>query len=300
MKILISGGSGLVGKRLTQQLESHGHEVAWLTRAAANKNRKHFLWEPEQGKLDYDAMEWPDAIVNLAGAGVADVRWTETRKQEIEHSRVAATKLLVEELNKRKRPCTLLSASAIGIYGHEGGDKVFNEKSDAGNDFLAIVCKKWEEAAGALYSPHRLVLLRIGIVLSTLGGALPKMMTPARLGLLAPLGTGKQYMSWIHIDDLCSAIHFLVSDTEAVGVYNGCCTLPVTNEAFTMALAKAMQKPAWLPPVPSMVLQLTMGDMAQIVLGGQKVLPQRLVESGFRFTFNDPEIALKHLLAKGI
>lgn len=300
MKILIAGGSGLVGTRLSRYLENHGHEVAWLTRTVKDKRRLHFLWNPEDGLIDVQAVQWADAVVNLAGAGVADERWTEARKVQIRSSRLSATRLLVDAVQKKKTPCTLVSASAIGFYGSDGGDRVFNEASPSADDFLAVVCRDWEKAASELGEPHRLAIVRIGIVLSTLGGALPKMMTTARFGILAPLGSGKQYMSWVHIEDLCSAIHYLISHREACGVFNGCSTLPVTNEAFTKALSRAMQKPAWLPPVPSFVLQLGMGDMAQIALGGQKVMPQRLLEIGFRFAFNDPDVALKHLLAKGL
>ncbi len=298
--ILITGASGLIGTRLTEMLLQKGHQVSHLGRTKKNNGQiKSFTWNVDQHQMDEDALQGIDTIIHLAGAGVADKRWTEKRKREILESRTRSTQLLFDLLKKENHKVTsIISASAIGYYGFESSDEL-TETSEAGKDFLSNVTKQWEDEVNKIESLGiRIVKIRIGIVLSEKGGALKEMMLPIKFYAGAPLGSGNQYVSWIHIDDLCSIFCKAVEDSNMHGAYNGVGPYAVTNRALTRAIAKVLGKPMFLPPVPSFMMKLIIGEMADIVLGGSKVSSTKIQQAGFSFQFDNLEKALRDLLVK--
>lgn len=298
MKVAISGASGLVGTALRKSLATDGVEVLALTRQKSLPPLTTVTWDVGKGRFDASPLEGVDAVVHLAGEPVAQ-RWTDATKKAIRESRVKGTELLVEGLKSLKdKPKVLVSASAVGFYG-DGGDEVLTESSPAGTDFLAGVCQTWEHAAmEAMGLGIRTVVARIGVVLSTNGGALPKMLTPFRLGLGGPVGSGRQWMSWIHIDDLVGALRFNLHHDDLMGAVNLTAPHPTRNAEFTKALGSALRRPAVLP-APGFALKLAFGEMAQILLEGQRVLPEKLEGAGYQF--RQPELgpALEDLLQGG-
>jgi len=303
-KILITGATGLVGTRLTEMLLYQGHEVSHLGRSKktglpAEQAAKipSFIWDVDRGIIDEEALVGADAIVHLAGAGVADQRWTEKRKLDILESRIKSTALLARYLGKNQYVKAVVSASAIGYYGFGLTNKEFTEVSLPGSDFLAEVVKAWEAEADKIQHT-RVVKLRIGIVLSEKGGALKEMARPIRWGVGSSLGTGAQYMSWIHLDDLCSMFMKAVEDNSMHGAYNATGPYAVTNQELTRAIASALHKPLWLPPVPAFVLKSIVGEMADIVLNGSIVSSKKIQQAGFQFQFPDLNQALTNLLER--
>jgi uncharacterized protein (TIGR01777 family) len=295
-KILITGGSGLVGTQLSEQLTKDGHEVSHLSRTIGGSNYPTFKWDLKKGFIDEEAFVGLDHIIHLAGAGVADERWTEKRKKLILDSRVDGVRLLYDYVSKLDvKLKSFVSASAIGIYGGDTGDVLLKEDSPYGNDFLAEVVKSWEAETDKFSKITKVAKVRIGIVLSEKGGALPEILKPIKLYAGAPLGTGEQYLSWIHINDLCAIFAYVVSE-NLQGVYNATAPNPVTNEAMTKAIAKTVNKPLILPNVPSFVMKLMLGEMAQIVLGGNKVSGEKIIKTGFRFEYDQLQDALRDLL----
>lgn len=258
------------------------------------------MWDVNRGVMDTEALTGVDAIIHLAGAGIADKPWTEKRKQEIRDSRTRSTRLLVDQLKKTSHTVkTFVSASAIGYYGFEGGETVFAEDSKPGSDFLASVVKDWEAEIDPIQELNiRTVKIRIGIVLSEQGGALKEMANPVRWGVGAPLGSGKQYMSWIHIDDLCRMFVYALKHDHLQGAYNGVGPSWVNNKELTQAIAKALKKPLWLPSVPGFVLKLMLGEMADLVLKGSKVSGEKIAQAGFTYQYPDLDVALTNLLRK--
>ena len=297
-RILITGASGLIGTRLTELLLLQGHEVVHLGRSQRKGYNPSFPWNVEKGTIDMRAMDSVDAIINLAGAGIADKRWTRARKKEILNSRVQSTGLLYDVLRKGNHQVkAFVSASAIGYYGPGDENELFTEASPAGIDFLAQVTKQWEEASEKINSPDiRVVKLRIGIVLSEKGGALKSMATPIKLGLGAALGTGKQYLSWIHLDDLCAAFIKAVEDNSMRGVYNAVAIQPVTNLELTRGIAKVLKRPLWLPAVPAFVLRLMLGEVSALVTTGSKVSSEKIRKAGLTLIFTELDSALRDLL----
>jgi uncharacterized protein (TIGR01777 family) len=298
-KVLITGGTGLVGEVLTKILQMEGYQVSFLSRSKKNiEGVEVFQWDIQKQTIEQEAIETADYIVHLAGAGVADHKWTASYKKEILDSRVLSTKLLYEAIKKSSnKPKAFLAASAVGIYGFDSGTEFVDENSPQGNDFLAEVTKEWEK--GTLQVKEicqRVAIFRIGIVLSAKGGALPKIIQPVQFFAGAALGTGKQYMSWIHIEDLARMFLFAIKNEQIEGIYNAVANSPATNEEFTKAVAKTLGKPLFLPNVPSFVLRLMLGEMAVMVTGGNRVSNKKIVESGFRYKFNTLEEALNDLL----
>ncbi len=296
-KILITGASGLVGSRLTEMLLQKGYEVSHLGRTKKDGAVKSYVWNVEKGEFDEQALVGIDTIVHLAGAGVADKRWNEDRKREILESRTKSSALLYETLKKGNHSVkAVVSASAIGYYGFCLDERIFHEDSKPSTDYLAQVTKQWEESVDKITSLNlRVAKLRIGIVLSDKGGALVEMAKPVRLGVGAALGTGKQYLSWIHIDDLCAMFIKAAEDDQMQGTYNAVCDW-ITNKAITTLIAKVLNKPLWLPPIPGFVMKLIVGEMAVIVVNGSKVSSEKIRETGFSFQHADLEKALLHLL----
>lgn len=293
--ILITGGSGLVGRKITELLEKSGYQVAWMSRHA--QQQKYFVWDVEKGEIDPNAMEWADAIIHLAGAGIAEKRWTQERKQEILQSRTASAQLLFRAIEQAEnKPNTFLSASAVGYYGFNTGTALIDENSPVGNDFLAEVVKAWENEAKKMESLQlRTVILRIGIVLSQHGGALEEMLKPP---VAAPLGTGDQWMSWIHIDDLARIFLFALEKTTLQGIYNAVGPNPATNQQLTREAAYAKGKPFVNFGVPGFALRLILGEMAAMVLGGNRVSCQKIQKAGFQFEYFDLAEALRELFHK--
>ncbi|PKV66552.1 TIGR01777 family oxidoreductase [Pontibacter ramchanderi] len=294
-KILITGGSGLIGSRLSEMLIDQGYEVAHLSRSPDKYSHyKTFRWDVQAGSLDENAITYADYIIHLAGAGLADEKWTKERKREILRSRVDSSQLLYKGLQQQKhRVKAFISASAIGIYG-DSGDQLMSEESTYGEDFMAEVCKAWEASVWPIKDLGiRTVILRTGIALSEKGGALPQMARPVKLMAGAPFGSGKQYMSWIHMDDLCRLYIRAIEDTQFAGVYNAVAPHPVTNQEFTEALAEVMHKPLVLPKVPSFALNMMLGEMSAVVLSGQRVSANKVLQTGFTFEYNYLDEALE-------
>lgn len=290
----------MIGSRLTEMLTQKGHQVSHLGRTKKSGKVKSFVWDVEKEELDSEALSGVDTIIHLAGAGVADKRWNESRKKEILESRTKSSSLLYHTLKKGNHTVkTVVSASAIGYYGFCLDERIFTEESNPGSDYLAQVTKQWEEAVDNISSLGiRVAKLRIGIVLSEKGGALVEMANPIRLGVGAALGTGRQYLSWIHIDDLCAMFMKAVEDDQMIGAYNAVCDW-VTNKALTRSIAKVLKKPLWLPPVPGFIMKIIVGEMAVIVVNGSKVSSEKIRKTGFTFQYPNLSEALKSLLLSG-
>ncbi len=298
--VLITGASGLVGTALTELLLSQHYQVSHLGRSRTSKKSvKSYIWDINRGFIEEGALETANIVVHLAGAGVADKPWTKSRKQQIMQSRVQSTRLLAEKLRSTENQCeTVVAASAIGIYGLDTGDDWVNEVSPAGVGFLADVVKYWEQEIAVIEQLNiKVVTLRIGVVLSENGGALPKIAKPIKMNVGAAIGSGNQYMSWIHMNDLCQIIHAAIGNSDYRGTYNAVAPNPVTNKQFTKTLAQVLSKPLWLPPVPGAVLKLGLGEMAQVVLGGNRVSAQKLISAGFEFEYPELKPALVNLIS---
>jgi uncharacterized protein len=303
MKILVTGSSGLVGGALVPVLVKAGHTVCRLVRpGTVTKDTEddgfQVAWNPATGELGGAAVG-ADAVVNLAGASIADKRWTAARKAELRSSRVDTTRSLVNALAKMNaRPRVLVSSSAIGIYGNRG-DEVLTEESQPGNDFISDLAREWEsEALKAEAIGIRVVLARFGVALTLNGGALPKIMLPFRFFAGGKIGSGQQWMSWIALDDTIEILRLALENGEVRGPINLVSPHPVQNAAFTKALARAMHRPA-LFPAPAFVLRLMLGEMADaLLLSSQRVLPQRLQKFGYVFRYSDLANTLTKLLER--
>lgn len=301
MNILITGASGFIGRELTiRLLKDHNCQLRVLTRNVSRFKKNDnfaldaFEWEPSKNYIQKGALDNIDVIINLAGENIASSRWSDKKKQSILNSRIDSIKCLLSHIEPDHKVKKFISASAIGIYGDRADEKL-DEVSSSGEGFLADVCKKWEEQ---LYNNNfndiNFTAIRTGLVLGN-GGALAKMLTPFKFALGGKLGDGQQYMSWIHIDDLVSTYtHCLFSDSPKK-IYNAVSPNPVTNEDFTAALASTLKKPAFMK-VPRLALETILGEMSQIVLASQRVVPQKLIDNGFIFRFETIEQALNNLL----
>jgi uncharacterized protein (TIGR01777 family) len=298
-RVAITGASGLIGRSLSPFLTTGGHEVVRLVRRHAGAGE--VSWNYQQGRVDSAGLEGLDTVVHLAGENIA-ARWTKDRRRRIIESRVIGTRFVSETLARLSRPPrVLIAASAIGVYG-DRGEEILTEASstpDAPRDFLAELAREWEAATEpARAAGIRVVLLRFGIVLSPAGGALKRMLPPFRLGLGGPLGSGRQYMSWVAIDDLLGAIHHAMMTEALAGPVNATAPQPVTGRAFATVLGRVLDRPALLP-VPALALRLALGEMADVaVLSSTRVLPVRLQESGYHFRYPDLEGALRYLLGR--
>lgn len=298
MKILISGSHGLVGTALINSLVSPDHEVYRLVRHYAESDSE-IEWSPDRYSIALARLEGFDAVVHLAGESIAEGRWTDEKKKRIRESRVRGTKLLGDALaNLANPPKTFISASAIGYYG-DRGDEILREDSAPGNDFLSEVCVEWENAT-ALASEKgiRVVNCRFGIILDPNGGALKKMLPPFRMGVGGKIGSGKQWMSWIALDDVVGALAFALANHSISGPVNFVAHSHVTNAEFTRILGKALSRPT-LFPIPAFGVRLLFGEMADaLLLSSQRVQPTRLSEAGYEFAYADLGAALSHLLGK--
>jgi len=297
MKILVSGSHGLVGSALIKSLTGEGHEIIRLVRRERAFGSPEVEWHPNQGHIDAQHLEGLDAVIHLAGENIASGRWTGEKKRAIRDSRVKGTLLLSQTLAQLSRPPSIfISASAIGYYGNRG-DELLTEESGPGNDFLASVCVEWEQATrSAVEKGIRTVNARFGIILDAKEGALAKMLTPFRMGIGGRIGDGRQWMSWIAIDDVVAALIFLLADPAVRGPVNFVSPYPVTNSEFTETLGRVLSRPAFFP-VPAFGVRLAFGEMADaLLLSSQKVEPSVLEDKGFPFYWPTLEPALKHLL----
>jgi uncharacterized protein (TIGR01777 family) len=297
MIIAITGSSGLVGSALVEALEADGQFVRRVVRRAPRDAAHEIRWDPIGGTIDAVHFNDVDAVVNLAGENLAAHRWTESFKQQIRDSRIRSTKLLSETLaGLASKPTVLVSASAVGFYG-DRGDELVDESSPRGDGFLAQVCQDWEDATHAARDANiRVVNLRIGMVLTRKGGALAKLLTPFRLGVGGILGNGRQYISWITLDDLVRAIKFSLQSAAFNGPVNAVAPEPVTNREFTTALGRALGRPTVLP-MPAFAARMMLGEMAdEMLLGGARAEPRALTAAGFQFEHPHFAPALQHAL----
>lgn len=297
--VLITGGTGLVGSAITPMLLERGYKVSYLSRSKRSiPDVDVYRWDVRKGEIEKGALENADAVIHLAGAGVADEKWTTERKKVILESRTKSTALLNEKMKSlNSKPEVFISASAIGIYGMNTGKRPLKEDSKPGNDFLAKVTREWEDEIRNIETPEiRTAWIRVGVVLSEQGGALEKMSMPVKLWAGAPLGSGDQVISWIHIKDLCRIFIEALENPNFKGAYNGVAPHPVSNRALTKGIAQTLGKPLFLPNVPEFAMNLMLGEMAQIVLGGNYVKADKLLNTGFQFQYEKLGPALKDLL----
>ncbi len=296
MRVLVSGASGMIGSALTRSLSAGGHAVMRLERGGTS-GAGHIAWDPDAGAIDRSGLAGFDAVVHLAGENISSGRWNDEKKARIRRSRVDGTRLLVQALTALDTPPpTLITASAVGYYGNRGGE-LLDEDSPPGDDFLATVCADWEAAARpAAERGLRVVTLRFGVVLSATGGALAAMLTPFRFGLGGPVGSGRQYLSWIALDDALAAVDFALATPGLSGAVNAVSPHPVTNAEFARAFGHALSRPAFLP-LPATAVRLLFGEMGTaLLLASARAVPRRLLSTGFLFRFADIEAALRHLL----
>lgn len=299
MRVLISGSRGLIGSALVPFLTAQGHAVTRLVRGPARPGGTEIPWGPTESKLDPGMLEGHDAVVHLAGENLAAGRWTPERKAELVDSRAKGTRLLAETLAAlAHQPKVLVCASAVGYYG-DRGDEILTEESSLGHGFLAELCREWEAAsAPAAEKGIRAVHLRFGVVLSPVGGALKKMLLPFRLGVGGRLGSGRQYMSWIVLDDVLPVILRALTDDALEGPVNAVAPSPVTNLDFTKTLGHVLARPT-IFPVPAFALRMVFGEMAdETLLASNRVQPAKLLARGFTFSHPELEGALRHVLGK--
>jgi uncharacterized protein len=298
MNILVTGASGLIGTALVSSLTSNGHGVTRLVRGQPRSGEKAARWDPMAGTIDASALEGADAAVHLAGENIAE-RWTAAKKVRIRDSRVKGTQLLCETLARLSSPPqVLVSASAIGYYG-DRGEEILSEESPPGRGFLSEVCRAWEAATEpAQRQGIRVIQLRMGVVLSPAGGALAKILPPFRMGLGGVLGSGRQYMSWIALDDVVGVIQHAIVTDALQGPTNAAAPRAVTNQEFTKTLGKVLGRPTVMP-LPAFAARLMFGEMAdELLLASARIQPTKLLASGYRFRYPELEDALRHLLAK--
>jgi uncharacterized protein (TIGR01777 family) len=297
MIIAVTGSSGMVGSRLVSALESRGDLVRRLVRHEVQDAEREIAWNPDAGQIDAAELNGVDAVVHLAGENIAGRRWSDDFKRRILESRTKGTRLLAETLaGLEMKPSVLVSASAIGYYGSRGDEEV-DELAPSGNGFLAEVCREWEAATEPAHDAEiRVVKLRIGPVLSSDGGALAKMLPPFKMGLGGVIGSGRQYFSWITLDDLVGAIQFALDNGNIVGPVNAVTPHPVTNREFTKTLGRVLGRPT-IFPMPAFAARLAFGEMAdEMLIGGVRVAPHELIKTEFPFAYPELEPALQHLI----
>ena len=300
-KILITGGSGLVGKAICKQLIALNHEVRILSRSPkSTPTIKSFFWDVESQQIDEIAFDGIEHVIHLAGTGIADSRWTEARKKDIIDSRINSMKLITAVVKRKNiKLKSFVGASAIGIYGMTTSEKIFSETDSGENDFLSHTCTQWENSYKEIASLcEKTCIIRLGVVLSVNGGALKRLLPLFKLGLGSAIGSGKQYMPWIHIEDLVSIFCEALFNPNFKGTYNAAANEQITNEEFSKQLAKSLSKPFFIPNVPSFLFKLLFGEMANMLLTGSRVNNEKLLNTGFIFKFPALSSALKDISTK--
>lgn len=285
-KILITGGSGLVGTALIKQLLKGTHQVSVLSRKQV-PDSNYFLWNLEDNYIEEGALENVDIIIHLAGANIAEKRWTKRRKRELINSRVLSTRLLHTYCQRKNIKLKgFISTSAIGYYGALTEDTTFKESDSAGNDFLAKLCALWESEAIHFSSlADRVVIIRSGIILSKYGGAFEKILKPFQFGCAAYLGSGKQFMPWIHLDDMVKLLIHSITNTDLEGIYNGVAPDKVSHSQFMNTIAELLEKKIWLPSIPVWVLKIIFGELSLTLTTGSSVSAKKLLDTGFKFNY---------------
>ena len=294
--VLIGGGSGLIGTRLTSILLDKGYQVRHLGRQAKDGPVKTFAWDIRRKTIDGKAFEDADVVINLAGANINGHRWTKSYKQELLTSRTESTRLIVDFLNsKSNRVKQFIAGSAIGFYGFGDNSRWFKENDTPGKDFMAQITVEWEKVADQVKSNQiKIAHIRTGIVMSRQGGALQEMSRPIKLFIGAPLGSGQQFVSWIHLEDLCG-IFIHIIENNLSGIFNAVAPQPATNEEITKAIAKQLHKPLLLPNIPPFVLKIILGEMSDAVVNGSKVSSEKIQVTGFKFQYPTIDAALNNL-----
>lgn len=300
-KVLITGGTGIVGRHLCKLLLEKGYDVALLSRSRKQESKiPSYTWNIEKEEIEKEAIASADFIVHLAGANIGEKRWTEERKQLILDSRVKSGRLIFNKVKEQNTSLkAFITASATGYYGALTSDKIFSENDPAEDDFLGNVCEKWEQITNNFDERGiRSIRIRTGLVLTQQGGALAKMTTPTKIGVGSAIGSGNQYMPWIHIDDLCGIYLKAIEDEQMQGVYNAVAPEHHTSKTFMRSLAQVLKKPFWFPKIPSFVMKLLFGKMSEIVLKGSRVSSEKITSQGYNFLFPNLKNALANLLTK--
>jgi len=295
MKIAITGATGLIGSSLSEHLEGKGHDILKLSRSK-NRGKGFVYWNYKSKEIDLESLEGNDAVIHLSGESIAGY-WSKQKKKEINRSRIEGTNFLVNSILKlKKRPIDFISASAIGFYG-DRGDEIVDEQSSHGEGFLAELAKNWENESHVLKQQNiRVVNLRMGLVLSTDGGAFKTMLMPFKMGLGGKLGSGKQYMSWVMLEDVVNSIEFIINNKDISGAVNIVAPSPVTNQKFTKKMGKALRRPTFFT-VPSLLLKTLVPDMAkEMFLSSTRAVPRKLIDSGYKFSYPDLDGSFKELL----
>jgi uncharacterized protein len=296
--ILVTGGSGLIGRHLCKKLSEKGYQVNLLSRSAGKPSAySTYFWDPENNLLDIAAVKTADYIVHLAGANIGDKRWTERRKQTIINSRVNSAMLILQKVKEcEHKPEAFISASATGYYGAVTSKRIFKEEDPPAADFLGETCRLWEQSADRFEELGiRTVKLRTGLVLAKQGGALAKMVTPVKLGLASAIGNGRQFVPWIHMEDLCNCYIRTIEDNQMSGAYNAVAPEHFTNSEFMRNLSGVLKKPFWFPGIPAIILKLLFGKMSCILLQGNRASADKLADAGFHFRFPELRLALNDL-----
>ena len=297
-KVLITGGTGLVGTHLSRKLQEMGYEVGILSRTKRNENKLHtYIWDYNKNEIDKDAINTSDYIIHLAGVNLGERRWTSNRRQLVFDSRIKSAELIYNNMDKgNNRLMAFITASAIGYYGAITYDKVFSETEPPADDFLGQTCKKWEQVADRFTDIGiRTVKIRTGVVLSKQGGVLPKIIIPIKLGIGSAIGDGNQYFPWIHIDDLCSIYLKAIEDTKMIGAYNAVAPEYITNRQFMETIARNLDKPFWFPKIPAIAIKVILGKMSEMILTGSRISSDKIKNSGFVFRYPNLESALEQL-----
>lgn len=299
--VLITGASGVIGRPLTALLQQNGYNVIHIGRKAKETPVKCYAWDVERGTIAAEAIAQADHIIHLAGAPITEKRLDEQRKKEVIDSRVKSAELLLAEITRQNKTLkSFTTAAAVGFYGMVTSDKIFVETDPPATDFLGECCRLWEAAATpASARGIRTVIVRVGIVLAATGGALPQMAAPVRKYIGSPLGSGKQWVPWIHLDDICGIFLKAIQDNTMQGIYNGTAPNPVTNRELTKAIGRAINKPVFMPAVPEFVLKIILGsEIAKMVCTGSRASCEKIEKAGYAFQYTDVNKALQDLIGK--
>lgn len=300
-KVLITGGSGIVGRHLSHKLQERGYSVAILSRAKMQTaGVMVYTWNLNNSEIEEKAINNVDYIIHLAGANIGEKRWTKARKQLIVDSRVKTAELIFKKVKEQNKGLkAFISASAIGYYGTITSDIIFKETDLPSDDFLGNTCKEWEDIVDRFKELKiRTVKIRTGVVLTEKKGALSKIITPVKMGIASAIGSGEQYLPWIHIDDLCEIYIKAIEDKQMNGAYNAVAPDYKTNKDFTKILASVLNKPFWFPKIPASLMKLIFGEMSVLLLKGSRVSADKILEAGYKFQFPDLKSALTNLIIK--